>query len=86
MTQIRKTAEVFTLPIPVDTTTCFRSIINAAKIGEWPAAKHAARAINHIDSLTAALDELLEMMELEGRHNEREYQLARKALSDYQSG
>lgn len=46
-------------------------------------AQQAEQAINHAGTLANALDECLEEMELEGKHNDRVYKLARAALAAY---
>lgn len=86
MSNVRHTSEVFPLPFAVDAEISFKKIFSARKIGEWPAAKHVAHTLNQVDNLAAALDEVLEMLELEGRHNDREYILAKAALDRYKQG
>jgi hypothetical protein len=60
---MKRMSDVFELPI--DTSAAFAygyaTIKDAAIIGQYPAAQHAAYAINHVDSLADALQSVLNM-------------------------
>ena len=58
---MKRMSDVFELPI--DTSAAFAygyaTIKDAAIIGQYPAAQHAAHAINHVDALADALELML---------------------------
>ena len=71
-------SEVFELPISGDRLE--KVMLEADFCTEQDCAAHA---INHVDVLADALDECLEDMELEGKHTDRTYMLAKTALAAY---
>ncbi len=72
---MKKMSEIFDLPVnvPVGNDDGLHDDCGGL-IAEFPsriAAKHTAHAINHVDALANALDELLSMLESEGRQGEK---------------
>ena len=82
---MKKLSDVFELPI--DTSAAFAygyaTIKNAAIIGPYPAAQHAARAINHADKLADALGVMIQHNWHAAHHRKEAQKVAELALAAY---
>ena len=80
---MKRMNDVFELPIDTSAPFAYETIKDAAIIGQYPAAQHAAHAINHVDALADALEVMIQHNWHAANHRKEAQKVAELALAAY---